>query len=1284
MQLDLISVANNDEVKEVSFTATQPFDEVELWIGGISAKLLESLSVYYAFVGENTMKTATQGSTWFPNAHLHDNFFWTNIMNSAHIVDNDLDTHAYYGTLSGLLGDPRATVDFGKDIPAGSEVGFVISQVDILNLSALCNIKLETYDKDDNLVDKATFGSVLDLSVVKVGNKTHVSMITTKPCRQLYIAFLGLEVKLGGTNVYYAYARDAVTVDVTSRFSAGNVTINTNYYTLPTGDKGKTQWQIVDAPSGTLPQIIFVEDDKGHKIPKIVGMTQDGDYRLHGTYTPDNTEESEISSTTLEFVITRETTPMGSACNQLLGTAAGAKVTNPEGGGSLISIGNFDNPQNIVDDDPNNYATLIKVTSIAANVGIVRINFFDEKNNAKIINADQKPIRVGFTIQNTFNFLGIDLLKFFQVKLYKGDKCVDDGIVDKSNLLEVGLINGKGNKIRMSIKTSESFDRIELWTVGLLNLNAQGFRIYNAFWESAETDKECPREPIDEVCMEMLTTERGATFNHDVPLTTDAAAVGNNILNLGNLLDEDKTSYASFHVPVGVAGGIIASIKFPPIKGGKDGTSSVGGSTIGFIIEDPTRLLEAGVIEVIQLQVFSEGTNVTQKLEYNTLSLNVLGHSGRMALETQVTNVAEFDEVRLYIMYGAKIGGEFKIYGAFTRRDTDANGIPDCSEKEENPEDPIQPITKAEIDKRHICLHETLKVKVEGGIQGEQYHLNCYNYTRNNELKQYTLPLPEDGIFRLEGLPVGEYFIRINKDGKEVYAGALQAWVHPLLTTWKKNAVDNDWNNWDNWENGAPWTCTNVILPTGCARYPILKDLSKPTQATKEDKDLKNYCANLHIESHAELVNSHLLNRYDYVWTEMTLESGKNYILSSPLTNTVTGDYFIPAKWQGNHAQEHKFVQLTTTNTPENRFAPRIYQRCWSADVPGKVLTDGLLGTKVITSETDWTAPFNAVAEPIQTGMGWMVRAIDEGLPTSDLTFRFPKTHGEYSYFDALGGSTGTAESVTRNRETIGRFAVEKVPCDITVKNKKEGTTFVVGNPFMAHLNIKNFLEVNKDKISEVKLTNGNGTHTVLYQNGQITATAPGFTHIAPMQGFYVTTNAKAKELTLHFTAEMQNEKPGYNIYADGDVGKKTRTTRATAQTDVLRITADCGGKRTQCVVKLQQNADAGFRAGEDTRLLYDNENPPAVAVFTVADGIATDIQQLPTNAQRIDLGWRMAHPRKLTLQLSHPARSAWKGWALENRSTGKRINLDQTETFVDLGNQPTRIGGWRLVKQAQ
>ena len=67
-----------------------------------------------------------------------------------------------------------------------------------------------------------------------------------------------------------------------------------------------------------------------------------------------------------------------------------------------------------------------------------------------------------------------------------------------------------------------------------------------------------------------------------------------------------------------------------------------------------------------------------------------------------------------------------------------------------------------------------------------------------------------------------------------------------------------------------------------------------------------------------------------------TLTPERYYMLSAPLKSMVTGDMFIPVV--GNPSP---FTSLNASNTSQNRFNPRIYQRLWASDAKGQTLNNG-------------------------------------------------------------------------------------------------------------------------------------------------------------------------------------------------------------------------------------------------------------------------------------------------------------------------------------------------------
>ena len=227
--------------------------------------------------------------------------------------------------------------------------------------------------------------------------------------------------------------------------------------------------------------------------------------------------------------------------------------------------------------------------------------------------------------------------------------------------------------------------------------------------------------------------------------------------------------------------------------------------------------------------------------------------------------------------------------------------------------------------------------------------------------------------------------------------------MHPLATTWKPGTSSTSWNVWSNWTNGIPWDCTNVIIPSDSRNYPVLK--------SKE----QNYCHYIHFEPGAEVINTHYLH-YEKAWVELSLTPGRYYMLSAVLNNTMTGDMFIPASMDGTQ-NNAVFSDLDATSSPANRFNPRIFQRLWSNNATGKKLTGDVT---VTPDETNWTPPFNAVNQRYALGNGFSLM-VDKGTVTKDkCTFRFPKEHTTYYYYNAAGAPQGSVKaSVDRDLRDV-------------------------------------------------------------------------------------------------------------------------------------------------------------------------------------------------------------------------------------------------------------------------
>jgi hypothetical protein len=311
--------------------------------------------------------------------------------------------------------------------------------------------------------------------------------------------------------------------------------------------------------------------------------------------------------------------------------------------------------------------------------------------------------------------------------------------------------------------------------------------------------------------------------------------------------------------------------------------------------------------------------------------------------------------------------------------------------------------------------------------------------------------------------------------------------------------------------------------------------------------------------------------------------------------------------------------------------------------------------------------------------MGYSLRLGEDGAAGTG-TIRLPKLHTQYDYFDLQGNTINQYETITR--VASGRFIYEDAtgkgsfPVNVTAKNIKLGDTYLVGNPFMTHINIEKFIAGNAAAgITSVKVYDGSGSNSAIELEGDGFVSNDGstLTHIAPMQSFFITANSGA-EVALTFTADMLENAPAQLM-------RSTRAAGSSTVSNALKLTATVGKTTSNSLVRLNASAKDAYRAGEDARILIDNEVRPTVAIFTIAGEEALDIQQLSTSATRIPVGISMRNPARVSLTLAHRSGDAWAGWSLVDTQTGKRTSLQNGEVTIDLGILKSNVGRFYLEK---
>lgn len=1246
LNLNLLNVSGG--LSEISFTTTRPFDEVRIGCASIDVEVLSGLEFYYAFVGENPKKIAAEKHE-YPYAEqerpLHP-------LSKGDLVNESLIDGPVCELISGLLGGGlTCRVDFGATIPVGSEVGYYTTGGGLASIS-LGATKLNAYDTGDNNPQSINTESGIGVSALVGGAREFSMILTKKDTRRLELDLPSGINLLSAVKVHYAYSRDPVEIDVSSYFTIGNDTISTDYYNLPTPSEGTVIYSLISWPSGaTSPSI------SGNHM---TGMTVNGDYVVKAVYTR---EEKEISWS--YAVIHRNKKEAEAGCNtMMINTSANqGQYTVVESSGSQGGISLFNkinNRQNLVDGDYTNYAEATNVLSL------IQFGSLAGVHSSQDIAPQGGKTRVGFVMQTNNQLLGADVLKFFFIRLYKDGEEVFSGLTAENDAVGVGLVGNDGSKLRFYVETDKTFDQVELWTAGLLNVNLNTFRLYYAFYEPTTCEEYAG---TSEACMEIITAQKhGATINYAETKSSSVASVGTTMNNLSYVIDNSQQTAASIVAGVSLISRSTVAVKFNSIRGGQP---------LGAILRTPGYVLNASVLQNVTIAAYNGGQAVASESTSGGLaSIEVISDAGLAYME--VTPLQGYDEVRISFPSLADALETVWLSGFYIRPDANGNGIPDCAEE---PDDQGETDIAYKSITEHVCVDETtylgnvrIFVDAQDDKVGTKLTFTCYPYNGNGQKIEQEAELRQDdkGYFFELSLPVGDYSI----SGLSTYNG-LRAQVHPLKTTWKRNASDTDWNNWSNWTDGSPWGCTNVVIPAGATRYP---DLNAWGSVDKFYGG--NYCANIHFEPGAAVLNTQYLE-YDCAYVEMEVQSGMYHMISTPLHGMVTGDMFVSPEMPAY------FTPLNGATYREVRHNPIVRQKMYSRAVT--TATSGTNGTVVATA--DWSRTFNAVAQPYEQAQGIkMMVGNDWG---TSYRLRFPKAYTEYNYYTLSGGWVKKETLPEGARNMNGKFAYEESgfkpenagrSFTFELRNEEQGATyFVAGNPFMSYLDIKTFLTENKQSVQAIRIIDSESVfgeeeglvRISLGKNGDLSFDVAGeqSNTIAPLQAFYV-------EALEGYTSDNVNITYTSDMFVQPSASTATRSSRSASVPTAgeMKISAVSGNSVSSCSLIRSAGASDAYNAKEDIVSLIDEDFMPKVKVYTVADKRALDIQKM-SNATRVDLGFMVKDGSQQT-EFTLDYGSNWKGWTLVDKQTGKRYLLDGTSLTVNAGAMKSNDGRFYLVKE--
>lgn len=423
-------------------------------------------------------------------------------------------------------------------------------------------------------------------------------------------------------------------------------------------------------------------------------------------------------------------------------------------------------------------------------------------------------------------------------------------------------------------------------------------------------------------------------------------------------------------------------------------------------------------------------------------------------------------------------------------------------------------------------------------------------------------------------------------------------------------------------DGGNGWVNTSrpdyMELPTENIQYDLMayeKDGALTTQRYRV-----NICRDIHFELGAQMLHAEQL-LYNKAWTDVEVTPGQWTAVSTPLQGVVAGDWYAPTT--GRQETEY-FKDIKFNTTDYSRLNPAVYQRSWST---GANIVENLQGTNTpVSFTTEWSSAYNDASVPYVAGGGFSIKGVLKD--ATSLLFRFPKADASYD-----------VSTETLDRDNAGKLLVSNMvdrsdpytyvhsdKVTVTLTPSADGKYLMVGNPFMAPLDVQAFVAANSDVLAQKYWINSDLTTAAVTYDESSEKWSESTSLIAPYSVFYVqiaetATPDENGKFKVKFTSAMQQF--------------ETTSTGEGSQTASLKITAEDAEGSSSAAVRYTASASNGFGM-EDAQMISgltgNADNAPKV--YTVAGNTAVSVNQLK-DVQRIPLGVTAADGSVVTLTFS-------------------------------------------------
>ena len=409
-------------------------------------------------------------------------------------------------------------------------------------------------------------------------------------------------------------------------------------------------------------------------------------------------------------------------------------------------------------------------------------------------------------------------------------------------------------------------------------------------------------------------------------------------------------------------------------------------------------------------------------------------------------------------------------------------------------------------------------------------------------------------------------------------------------------------------------------------------------------------CKEIHFEPGAEMLHAEYLLT-ERVWTDVEVTGGQWTPVSTPLQGVYAGDWYT----QTSGRQATEYFKPIMFDDSYDRLNPAVYQRSWNARAANIVENQGT--RTPVSFETVWSSAFNDASVPYAVGSGFSLKhGVKHGVDSVAL-FRLPKDDASYSV--ATGALDRTNNGVLLSTKMVHRDPdMEKTEIEdyftAELTPSADRRYYIVGNPFMAQMDVAGFLDDNKEVLQQkywAATAAGDPITAAADERGQW-VTSTGTTQLLPPYGaFYVeAVDGVDGPLTVKFYGERQQ--------------LTDRTAPGTGTTQAAAMTVSCASAAgtSTAAVRCTPDAADGFGVGDVQLVRGLTADVSQPTVYTVAGATAVTVDSRGRGGQ-VPLG--VYAPDGMVSTLTFTGVAALEGARLYDAQTRSERTLHEGDAVT-------------------